>query len=563
MATIQKNEGKRGTTYRTIIRRKGYPALSKTFHTKKDATNWAREHDREAKLSQACSTSRGRRKTVSDAIEQYIEDYTGRDPTKITRLAWWKEEIGDTKLAELNPSLIADCLDKLARGKAQHRKGKEIVNLNRRRSGPTVNRYHGAISIVLEKARSEWHWISENPAKKVTRKKENKGRVRYLTDDERTALLEACHESTWDSLYLLVILALSTGARQGELLNLSHSDLDLERGEATLEDTKNNDRRVLPLLPAVVDEIKRLPRRLDTDLLFPSTKDPSKPFAFRVAWEKAVDAAEINDFRFHDLRHSCASYLAMDGATLLEIADVLGHKTLAMVKRYSHLSADHKRKVVEGTFMDKQDIQRKLDAVEARITAETIREDEECDLNDLTLLERNKRRRKHPDYQYSIWLAILKDVLETRDPLNMGLLIMHGCRSVKAQEPIPYEVVEFIFDRLMEALVVTEGGGEKKATYQKIAQAIYLTGRPDKFSKHVKTTVEILLLEFQHREKDHPVSLAIDDYLNQNQGKNKSKRYLRSEIYDKHLKMALLALLLEPDISVDLKRWAENKLSRL
>ena len=353
MATIQKNEGKRGITYRVIIRRKGYPALSKTFPTKKDATNWAREHDREAKLSQACASDRGGRKTVSQAIERYVEGYDGRDPTKLSRLAWWKDEIGDVKLADINPTLIADCLAKLARGKAQHRKGKEIVNLNRKRSGPTVNRYHGAISIVLEKANREWHWITENPAKKVTRKKENKGIVRYLSDDERTALLKACRESSWDRIYLLVILALSTGARQSELLNLRYSDIDLKMGQATLEDTKNNERRVLPLLPVVVDEIRSLPRRFDSDLLFPSNKDPSKPLAFRTSWEAALEAADINDFRFHDLRHSCASYLAMDGATLLEIADVLGHKTLAMVKRYSHLSSDHKRKVVEGTFSDK------------------------------------------------------------------------------------------------------------------------------------------------------------------------------------------------------------------
>jgi len=127
----------------------------------------------------------------------------------------------------------------------------------------------------------EWRWIVENPAKKVTRKKENKGIVRYLSDDERKALLKACRESTWDRLYLLVILALSTGARQGELLSLRYSDIDLEKGVATLEDTKNNERRVLPLLPVVMDEIRSLTRRLDSDLLFPSIKEPAKPFAFR------------------------------------------------------------------------------------------------------------------------------------------------------------------------------------------------------------------------------------------------------------------------------------------
>ena len=134
---------------------------------------------------------------------------------------------------------------------------------------------------MLEKARMEWRWIVENPAKKVTRKKENKGIVRYLSDDERKALLKACRESTWDRLYLLVILALSTGARQGELLSLRYSDIDLEKGVATLEDTKNNERRVLPLLPVVMDEIRSLTRRLDSDLLFPSIKEPAKPFAFR------------------------------------------------------------------------------------------------------------------------------------------------------------------------------------------------------------------------------------------------------------------------------------------
>ena len=82
MATIQKNEGKRVTTYSAIIRRNGYPNLSKTFPTKKDATNYAREHDREAKLSLACATGRGRRKTVSQAIGSHLEDYSGRDPTQ-------------------------------------------------------------------------------------------------------------------------------------------------------------------------------------------------------------------------------------------------------------------------------------------------------------------------------------------------------------------------------------------------------------------------------------------------------------------------------------------------
>ena len=119
-----------------------------------------------------------------------------------------------------------------------------------------------------------------------------------------------------------------------------------------MHDTKNRERRTLTLVPPVVKELKkhRKVRRIDTDLIFthPATGKPN-PFYFDQAWRQARDSAKLKDFRFHDLRHSCASYLAMNGATTAEIAAVLGHKTLAMVKRYSHLSDEHVRDVVERT----------------------------------------------------------------------------------------------------------------------------------------------------------------------------------------------------------------------
>ena len=87
-------------------------------------------------------------------------------------------------------------------------------------------------------------------------------------------------------------------------------------------------------------------RRIDTALVFPDATG-KRPLGIREAWESAVKRADVTDFRFHDLRHTFASYLAMNGASLLEIAEVLGHKTLAMVKRYAHLSEAHTRGVVE------------------------------------------------------------------------------------------------------------------------------------------------------------------------------------------------------------------------
>jgi integrase len=357
MATIRKvprKKSKSGYAYQVMIRRQGYGTISKTFERKADADKFARDQDREAKLAETYGT--GYTKTVTQLLDKYVTEYTGKDGTKLARLAWWKEQIGYKKLRELTPSVLVECLDTLRTGEALSGAGKgRSISLGRTRSEPTVNRYHTALSSVLEVARTRWHWISDNPARRVARGQESPCLVRWLEDDERTALLEACKESTWPQLYLLVVLALSTGARLSELRRLKWSDIDLKKGMAYLSDTKNKERRALPLIPAVQTELKSQIRRIDTDLLFPSKYDPQKPIStsFRAHWNTARDKAGIKRFRFHDLRHSAASYLAMSGATELEIADVLGHKTLQMVKRYSHLSTDHKQTLVNRVLGDK------------------------------------------------------------------------------------------------------------------------------------------------------------------------------------------------------------------
>lgn len=188
--------------------------------------------------------------------------------------------------------------------------------------------------------------------RKVDRPSEPNGRVRFLSDAERGALLNACTESKNPWLHTVVLLALSTGMRKGELMNLRWPDVDLPNGRITLRETKNGETRVVPLVGPASEAMKAHAkvRRMDTDLVFPAPAKPPKPVKpmdFRGAWEAALKRAEVADFHFHDLRHSCASYLAMGGASLAEIAEVLGHKTLAMVKRYSHLSDSHVAGVVE------------------------------------------------------------------------------------------------------------------------------------------------------------------------------------------------------------------------
>ncbi len=132
-------------------------------------------------------------------------------------------------------------------------------------------------------------------------------------------------------------------------MGLTWDNVDLLQGRITLHETKNDERRVVPLVGKALELLKGHAKvhRINTPLLFPGKSKAHKPMDLRAPWLEVLRVAQIDDFRFHDLRHSAASYLAMNGATLAEIAEVLGHKTLEMVKRYAHLSEAHTAGVVE------------------------------------------------------------------------------------------------------------------------------------------------------------------------------------------------------------------------
>jgi integrase len=334
--------------WRAQVRRIGQRPIGKTFEKKAEATTWARLMEGDEDAIAAFPDAEARRRTVAQAIDGYMLGYKGRDTAIIKRLSWWREQYGTTALADFTQAKIKDGLRELARQDARRNagKGKPRASLGRKKSPATCNRYLQAISSVLSWAVDE-SWITKNPALGIRRQTEPRGRVRYLSDEERVALLKACDESEWADLGLLVRLALSTGARLGELIGLSWADVDLKAGLAHVRQTKNDEPRTLPLIEPVRKRLEAKARPIKGGLLFPALRKEGRPFQFRPFWESAVTAAKLENFRFHDLRHSCASYLAMNGATPLEIGDVLGHKTLVMVKRYSHLSTEHKKKLAE------------------------------------------------------------------------------------------------------------------------------------------------------------------------------------------------------------------------
>lgn len=342
MASIEKRTSNDSTTYRIKIRLKGYPTQTATFKRLTDAKIWSQQTEAAIREGRYFKTSEAKKHTLAEAIDRYIKNILPKKPksqrNQTTQLNWWKQEIGYYTLSDLSPALIAETRDKLAQG---------ITAKKETRTAATVNRYLAALSHLFTIATKEWGWITENPLQKVSKLKEPRGRVRFLSDDERERLLKAAKESTNPYLYLVIVLCLSTGARRMEILGLSWKDADLNRNVITLHETKNNERRVLPITGHALELMKEHAkvRRLDTDLVFPGN-NPKKPMDIRTPWETALKKAEITDFRFHDLRHSAASYLAMNGASLAEIAEVLGHKTLQMVKRYAHLSEAHTAKIV-------------------------------------------------------------------------------------------------------------------------------------------------------------------------------------------------------------------------
>lgn len=348
MANIEKrvsNDGK--TSYRVKIRLKGHPSQSATFERLTDAKKWTQQTESAIREGRHFKTTEAKRHTLTELIDRYIKTVLPSKPKAIRKqtalLQRWKAEIGSHALIDVTPSLIAECRDKLAG---------EITLRGKLRSPATVNRYMAALSIALTTAVKEWGWLDDTPMRKVTKGKESRGRVRFLSDDERIRLLKACKESSNPYLYVVVVLALSTGMRQGEIMGLTWDVIDLNQGRAVLHETKNGERRAVAITGHALELIKELSkvRRIDSNLLFPPKENapqkPQKSMDLRSPWETAVKKAELQDFKFHDLRHSAASYLAMNGASLAEIAEVLGHKTLQMVKRYAHLSEGHTARVV-------------------------------------------------------------------------------------------------------------------------------------------------------------------------------------------------------------------------
>ena len=275
MATIETRRTADGKTgYRAKVRLRGFPSESATFERKTDAKEWAKQTEANIRQGRHFKTAEAKKHTVGELIDRYLREIEKKNPKRFvdvkTLLGWWKGEIGVYLLSDVPRALIVEQRDKLL-----NTKGRNVE----RRSNSTVNRYMTALGNAFTVATNEWEWLQENPMRKISKLSEPRGRVRFLDDEERGRLLEACKVSTNPQLHTLVVLALSTGARHGELINLRWSEVDWQRRVITLYDTKNKERRLLPLVHYALKlmEAHSKVRNITSDLVFPSPSNPQRP----------------------------------------------------------------------------------------------------------------------------------------------------------------------------------------------------------------------------------------------------------------------------------------------
>lgn len=363
MGTIREYKKEDGTiTYHAEVRLRGYPKQRDSFRTKTLAKKWIQDTESSIRDGRHFKTAEAKKHTVKDLIDRFISQWLNKHPHRIVRqtayLDWWKNRLGHLLLSDLSPAILAESRDALLAEKTP----KQTI-----RNPSTANRYLAAFSRALTIAVKEWGWMDDNPMMKVSKPSEGKGRNRLLSLEEKDRLLKACQDSSNPYLYPIVSIALLTGMRFGEIVNLRWKDVDFDNKIITLEETKNGERRMLPLTDVVQKTLHGCQKTdITSGLVFKPTSRTNKSGVvdIRNAFVNALKQAKIENFRFHDLRHAAASYLAMNGATQGELMAILGHKTPNMTKRYAHYSQKHVANLMEKMQINLLKKENKIEASE-------------------------------------------------------------------------------------------------------------------------------------------------------------------------------------------------------
>lgn len=325
--------------WKAVIRRSGWPTTSKTWRTKRDAEDWARGVEDEMRRGQFIDRSVAEKLTVEKALDRYIKEVvpTKKATTQRNNKSQAKRLRGFFKgysLAAVGADLVASFRDKrlIDEGMAPN----------------TVRLELALLSHLFETAVKEWRiGLVVNPVRAIRWPSPGAGRDRRLLSSEQKKLLKACDAYSNPMMGWMVRLALYTGMRAGEMQRLRLKDIDLKRRVATLRDTKNSETRSVPLLPEAATVLKQAienpVRPEDTDLVFfgePGRDGLRRGYEYKPSWRRIKTEVGMADLRFHDLRHEAISRFVEMGLGDQEVAAISGHRSMQMLRRYTHLRAD-------------------------------------------------------------------------------------------------------------------------------------------------------------------------------------------------------------------------------
>ncbi len=310
MAHIRRRKYKDKSSYQVIVRRIGFKTITKSFATRSDAKKWATHMERNLDTGVSSDFHEASRVMIRDILRRYLKEHKHKH-----KKGWRMEEyrvgyilkdpIADVNLLSFSTKDIAEFRD---------RRLEEVCPT-------TFNKDLSFLKVVVDVAIYDWGIsIPFNPCRNVKRLRQPRPRSRRLVDDEQERLIEACALSDNKYLKSMVQFSIETAIRQGELLKLTHKQINWNDRVMTLIDTKNGEDREVPLSEKAYLILQSQITRIDGKI-FPMTKDSLK-FWFKQAKRRA----KIKDFRWHDLRRHACSLLFEAGLSLAEVQSISGHR---------------------------------------------------------------------------------------------------------------------------------------------------------------------------------------------------------------------------------------------
>lgn len=331
-------------TWKAVIRKTGWPTTSKTFRTKRDAQDWARRTEDEMVRGVYIERSTSERMTLEKALDRYLAEVSPSKAPKTQKseessAKVLKARLGKYSMAALTPELIAEYRD--TRLAERSRRGTPISN-------NTVRLELALLSHLYTVAIQEWSiGLPFNPVLNIRKPSPGPGRNRRLAADEERRLFAAVNAHSNPMLGWIVRIAVETSMRSSEITGLRRSQVDLQRRIVRLPSTKNGDSRTVPLNRVATDAFRAAlanpVRPIDCDLVFfgePGRDNRRHPYAFTKVWGKLKRDLGLADLRFHDLRHEAVSRLVESGLSDQEVSAISGHKSMQMLKRYTHLRGE-------------------------------------------------------------------------------------------------------------------------------------------------------------------------------------------------------------------------------